>query len=431
MSGNASRPTDPAATGDLSLRAIRRSLEQLAGDSLVRTVIGIWLLSRLVVLTAMTLASSLTVVDRDPDSGVYDAIIQLGNPSQVSQHIQDAVSVADVGWYAAIADTGYESVPYDDSQPRSWAFFPLFPMLWRGAAWMTGEYPLTGMAISHVCLLLGLLVVARLGECFSGDRTFAERAVFYLAFAPTSYFFSLPMTESLFLMLSASSFWAAARGRWWSAGGLGAFAAATRSGGALLLPALIVARIQHLVRAPGLRDSDRSMSYWLSTLGALAPLLLVPIGLLAYMAYLDRVTGNAWAFRDIQSAWGRGSTFGIRSALKPLLGYALDPGGVAVAWNFVTLNACAAVGAIAAAIVLAVRREWAYAVYTISAVVVPLTTLTLDSMARFVLVLFPVYFVLAELGKRRAIDQTIRVAFIATLSLLSALFAAHFSFALA
>jgi hypothetical protein len=158
--------------------------------------------------------------------------------------------------------------------------------------------------------------------------------------------------------------------------------------------------------------------------------LLVPLGLLAYMGFLGSVTGNPMAFRDIESAWGRGSTLGVRSALRPLLDYAADPGSVAADWNLVALNACAAVGALAAAVVLAARRHWAYAVYTFSAVLIPLTTLTLGSMARYVLVVFPVFFVLAEAGRRRAVDQTIRVVFVAALALLSGLFAAHFSFAL-
>jgi hypothetical protein len=403
---------------------VRRRLGLLAGDPLLRAVFGMWLLSRAVVLAAMVLASSLTILDRDPESGVYAAAIRLGDPSKVVQRIQDAVLIADAGWYAAIADTGYESVPYDDSQPRSWAFFPLFPMLWHAAASLTGEYPLTGMALSHLFLLVGLLVVARLAEYFGRDQAFAERAVFYLAFAPNSYFFSLPLTESLFLMLSASSFWAAARGRWWSAGGLGALAAAARPGGILLLPALLVARLQDSI------GWGKQRSHWLRIAAACVPILLVPLGLLAYMAFLSSLTGNPWAFRDIQSAWGRGSTFGVRSTLKPLLDYAADPGGVAADWNLVALNACAAVGAFAAAIVLGVRRQWAYAVYTFSAVLVPLTTLTLGSMARFVLVLFPVFFVLAEVGRHRPVDQTIRVVFVAALGLLSALFAIHISFAL-
>jgi hypothetical protein len=390
----------------------------------VRSIVGIWLLSRLVVLAAMTLASSIAILDRDPESGVYAATIRLGDPSTVVQRLQQAVSIADVGWYAAIADTGYENVAYDDSQLRSWAFFPLFPMLWHAAAAVTGELPLTGMAIAHVFLLVGLLVVGRLGEEYGGDRSFATRAVFYLAFAPNSYFFSIPMTESLFLMLSASSFLAAARGSWIGAGALGALASATRPGGVLLLPALIVARVQDFL------SSGQKASHWPRLVVACVPLLLVPVGLLAYMAFLGNLTGNPWAFRDIQSLWGRGSTFGVRSMLRPLLDYAADPGGVAADWNLVALNACAGVGAIAAAAVLAVRRRWAYALYTFSSIVVPLTTLTLSSMARFVLVLFPVFFVLAEVGRRRAVDQTIRVIFVFALALLSALFATHFSFAL-
>ena len=46
------------------------------------------------------------------------------------------------------------------------------------------------------------------------------------------------------------------------------------------------------------------------------------------------------------------------------------------------------------------------------------------------MVVFPVYIVLAHAGRRHYVDQTIRIIFVALLTLMTALFAAHFALAL-
>jgi hypothetical protein len=46
------------------------------------------------------------------------------------------------------------------------------------------------------------------------------------------------------------------------------------------------------------------------------------------------------------------------------------------------------------------------------------------------MVLFPIYFVLAKAGERPHLDETIRIISIALFTLMTALFAAHFSIAM-
>jgi Gpi18-like mannosyltransferase len=132
-------------------------------------------------------------------------------------------------------------------------------------------------------LLLGPLTLA----C-GGTEEDAARACFYLAFFPTAYFLSLPLPESLFLFLIVGAFFAAHRDRWWLAALLGALATATRPAGGLLLPALALLAIER--------------SVWRR---ALAWLLLIPLGTVAFMLHLYRVTGNAFAFAGVQEDWHR------------------------------------------------------------------------------------------------------------------------------
>ena len=57
---------------------------------------------------------------------------------------------------------------------------------------------------------------------------------------PTSYFFLMPYTESLFFLLAVTAFWGARRGEWAVAATAAALAALTRSVGIVLAPALLV-----------------------------------------------------------------------------------------------------------------------------------------------------------------------------------------------
>jgi hypothetical protein len=398
---------------------LRAGIASIARDPVARAAVTVWLLSRICVAAFMTLGAHVTVYGRDDEAGIYGAAIRLGDPSQVLGRFQQTVLVADVGWYYAIAQSGYEAIPFDTAQQRSWAFFPFFPMLWGATARTTGEFVLTGVALSHVCLLLALVAFARLVERLTSDRQLAARAVFYLGFAPSSYFFSLPLTEALYLLLSVSTISAAAGGQWWRAGALGALGAATRPTGILLFPTLLIARFRS---SPWRRFDARSATEYL-------PLLFVPCGLLGFMWYLSELTGNPWAFRDSQQAWGR--TFGVRSMVLPFLEYVRDPGAVATPWSFTALHVCAVVVAVTAGVVLAVQRHFALAFYTLGGVLLPLSTLSLGAMSRFVVVLFPVFIVLAYFGRLPVIDQAIRVTFVALLAVMAGLFGAHIDFALA
>ena len=76
---------------------------------------------------------------------------------------------------------------------------------------------------------------------------------------------------------------------------------------------------------------------------------------------------------------------------------------------------------------LAKRGEWALALYTLLCVIVPLSSLSLQSMTRYVLVMFPVFMLLAVAGKSERRHQVIQTIFISLSILLAALFAAHFS----
>src|SRR3989440_4919947 len=131
--------------------------------------------------------------------------------------------------YVRIAQFGYQSV-YD------LAFFPLFPALIWTIGHLLGNwsYLFVGTVISNLALLGALFVIYQLAVESLGEQV-ARRTLLYLCIFPTAFFFFAPYNESLFLLLTASTFLAMRQQRWWLAGLLGLLAALTRSAGILLV----------------------------------------------------------------------------------------------------------------------------------------------------------------------------------------------------
>ena len=383
------------------------------GSHAARTVLYVYVLTRLMVFAILIIGGQVNRVVVGSDQTTRDMFLSVGK-IPISRVLRDRVQTADVNWYHSIVAEGYEKKAFDAEKPHNWAFFPAFPLVWRAAAALTGERVVTGILLSNLLFLFALFAVYTAARDFGLDETATERALFYLAAFPFSHFFSLPLTESFFLLLAAGSFCAAKRGMWWLAGLLGGVASGTRVVGIILLPALALLYFQTYGR--GWR---RRSLLWLA---------LIPSGLLAFMYYLYVITGNALAFKDVLVPWGRKTGF----FLTTLLGYLREPLMIIAPWDFRLLNFLAPTLALVCGVVLAKRRQWAYAALTILTVVAALSSSMLQSQARYAMVVFPMYFIVAEwVGARPRLDLTLRAVSLALLALMTALFVARFTIAMA
>jgi Gpi18-like mannosyltransferase len=388
---------------------LSRFIRRLLSDRSVRASLFFGVLSRvIVVIIFLCVGWMKTTPDFYP--GHIDAQISAGRaPARV---LRQEVLTADANWYIGIAEHGYEQGPFKADVPHNWAFFPLFPMTLRLTSYLTSEFVLTGMALSQLFFLLALFLLHRLCLSFGLSADAADRCLSYLAFFPTSYFFSLPLPEALFLMLTVGSFYLAKRERWWLAGLCGAFASATRTAGVLLLPALAILYWQTYRPLRPLRKD-------------MPALLLIPGGLVCFMIYLNAITGNPLAFGGAMAAWGREAGF----FLRPLYDYLHHPAEIAMHWDFRLLNFLAAVLALAAGIVL-LKRQFALATFTLLSALVALSSTILQSQARYMMVVFPIYLVLATWTHRPKVNQMVFAVFLVLFTLMTALFAAHFTMAL-
>jgi hypothetical protein len=374
----------------------------------VYSVLGAFAVGRAAVILLLVIGSQITFVTKDYGT-IWRTEVSL-SAGRIRPEMARMAMVGDAWFYHQIAITGYEAASLNGVPKNTWAFFPVYPLLVRalGGGGDT-SFAIVAVLTSNIALLAALFAVAAAGRALGTPDDDVERATWYLALFPTSYFLSLPMTESLFLLLSATTFLAAARQRWWAAGILGALSSATRVIGICLLPALLLLPLQRKQRLS-------KQQLWL---------LVIPLGLLTFATFLYTRTGDPLAFVHAQVLWGRTSS--ARFAMSfPNTGLVLSK-----PWNFVALNAAAAILMFAAGVWFLVRRQWSYATYTLLSVAVPLSSGSVQSLARYALVDFPLFYWLAGTCQTPTRDRALTAAFVALLGWLIALFTLRLDFALA
>jgi Gpi18-like mannosyltransferase len=307
--------------------------------------------------------------------------------------------------YQAIAERGYAAFEGALFTP------PLYPSLMGAVSSLTGISTLVaGVAISNLAYLGALLAFYRLAQLELKDDQMATRATLYLALFPTSFFFLAAYSEPLLLLGASLAIYAARRRQWLKSGVSAAFAALSRLVGAVLVIPLGYA---------ALRSSRTSSSprRWLAAIGAIAGGMVLPLyawlGLgLDPLAPLEAQTGR---FRGGFSLPGANLLEAVRRLTS---GQAF----MADAFDLVFLILFIACGYF-------VWRKYSKvtAIYYVSMLSLYLVRFAgsqpLLGTARYVLMLFPAFFVLAEWGRRPWANRLILYSSFAGLLFLSGQFA--------
>lgn len=302
----------------------------------------------------------------------------------------------DALWFLRIADRGYSA------EDASAAFFPLYPLVVRVFSFLIGGHPLAaGLLVSNAAFLGALMALYVLTRSELAEEL-ARRAVLYLAVFPTAFFFLAPYSESLFLLLVVGTFWAARRGRWEVAGGLGFLAALTRNVGILLvIPLAIEAVRQGRPSAPG-RTSFRVIVW------SLAP----AVGTLLYLGFWQLESGDWLAPLHQQANWQRSLANpaltlwrGTRDAYRFV---GLYPGGYhLVDWLI-------AVPVLAAAVSALRRFRPSYGAFTWAGIIIPLSSVyagrPLIAFSRYALPIFPLFWAIARWTAGRPFRHDLLVA---------------------
>jgi Gpi18-like mannosyltransferase len=296
----------------------------------------------------------------------------------------------DSEWYKIIASEGY-SYNGDPALTQTVVFYPLYPTLSRLVSEILGIHVIDAMLlVSNAAALAAVLLLFKLVRERFDDRT-ALATVAMISFFPTSIFLSAGYTESLALLLMVSFFLAIARERFLAAAVLAGLAVATRSAGVVLFPVLL----WELWRCRGPRR-------FLIEAGPLS--IVATSGLWLYIIYLGIAFHHPMAFADGQTAFHENTTMSARIlsalTLQPFGRINLtdmSPAGLDQWFTliFIALILCSRFAGVSQGMTL------------FAAMLLALPYLTLcggpagfTSMARFNIVSFPLFVVMALLTNR-------------------------------
>jgi hypothetical protein len=310
----------------------------------------------------------------------------------------------DANQYLDLAQNGYD---FDSERRILFVFFPMYPLLVRATAALTGDYYGAALVVSTLAsVAVGLLLYALVR--LDGPDELAYRAVWFLFIFPTSYFLHTAYTESLFLTFVLGCVLAARKERWALAGAFGACAGFTRLNGLLLLPVLLVEVFECY------RRTRRWDPRWLWV-------ALAAGGTLAYLALNYVEAGDALFFLEAQRSHWVKSLAWPWDGIQRLRGFMEWPGGAQSQYmglhelTFIALGFAGAVGAW-----LALRPS--YAVWMTLNWLLFASNSFIQSTPRYTLTLFPLFILFAALARNRVWN-----AAITTWSLLFlALFTTHF-----
>ncbi len=326
----------------------------------------------------------------------------------------------DSQYYVDIAENGYW---YRPEQQSNVAFFPVYPLLMRLTAPLVGDdVILAGFLLSNVAFLGALFFLYKLTE-LELDSDSAKRTVFYLALFPTSFYFSSVYTESLFLLFALATMYYARRQMWIAAALIGMLAAATRNLGVLLWPLVIWEWLR--VQGWSLKTLHKKES-WTNLLHGfrehwfdLLIIAIIPLGLIAYIYFLQRNFERPLAFIETQAAWGRqnvGPVSVIVQNIKLLLSTTVNKSWMTNFWNTTTLLAFLVMVPF-----IWIRLGEGYAIFVLLILLIPSASAT-SSIIRYVLTSFPAFMLLGWWGRRESVDRTMLICFAVLLGMFVTIF---------
>jgi Mannosyltransferase (PIG-V) len=332
----------------------------------------------------------------------------------------------DAGWYGGIAMDGYSFQARFDRQ-QNVAFFPAFPMLMRATGYPLGAFapgaPMErrmtrllwgGVFVSIAAFAWAAVYLWRLArDTIGADR--APSAVALTAAYPFAVFYSVPYTESLFLLGAIAAIYHFRRGEIVKAAAWGLLVGLTRPNGCFLSVVLALLiferhRFSEIFRFPNLHLSK-------SLAGAAAP----GMGMLIYSAYVKHLTGAWFGWARLHETWGR--SYSGFAPLERVYGWIRDEGLLHVVTNapYDTLNSLGVIFALLMLWPVVRRLGPAYGVFILMNLLPPLLAGGLLSMGRLTSTLFPLFLALAASAPPRAVPPLI-TAFALGQGLVAALF---------
>lgn len=383
-------------------------------DRDTQTVLPIHLSSRLAVLLIGFFG--VTMIGFPPEAATRWRIY--------SNDLLDLPARWDAGWYLSIANGGYTFDPnLDAAIQQNIAFFPAYPMAIRMLAPLFGRETLwTGVLISLAAFFLALVYFLKLARAELGDEDRAATAVMLLAAYPFAVYFSAVYTESLFLLTLVGCVYHFRRDELWRSAAWGVLCGLTRPNGSLVSVVLGLMAIAPLWDAAARRGVMPPPAGWPAIARRLAAAAAPGAGMLAFSAFIYRLTGHPFAWTWQNAAWGRVYR-SLDSVVTDRIDFIANNGWYAyISTQSVDLLYSVSVLLALGAVVPIYRRfGLPYAMLILVTVLPPMAAGGLLSMGRVTSILFPVF-----LWMGAAVPPRHRTAWIAVFACLQGFVAVMF-----
>jgi hypothetical protein len=299
----------------------------------------------------------------------------------------DGFARYDAGWYHGIASQGYV---WREGGRTNLAFFPAYPLLMRAGGWALGgrqqDYYFAGIVVSWLAFAAAMAMLYRLAA-LDLPRPAALRAVAYAAAFPFAYFFGMVYSESLFLLALVTAAYALRTRQWLLAGAAAALLTATRVTGVMALPGLALIAWHAAGRDANVR------------VRAAAAMAASLVGIGVYSIFNYQVSGSPFAWYTSITFWGYhpgGNPFGgVAGLLQHLATRPYEYLTTERMAPYDTLNALAALGALALTPWIWRRHGFGYALIVIAGLMLPLSSGQFEGLGRYCAVQFPIALALA------------------------------------
>lgn len=272
--------------------------------------------------------------------------------------------------YIDIAENGYSYEGKGDL--ANIVFFPLYPFLIFLFSFIFINFKLTAWLLSVAFLIFAAYFLVKLTKRFHKKIKLFEPVLFLLIF-PAAFFLNAIYTESLFLFLSIAVFYFSFKKNFWLAGIFGLLAALTRVTGILLF----VPVFMEFVKVYKLKNILNKN---------LIPVFFIPLGTFLFLLFHYLSFDNFLLFFEVESSWGRSFEFNESHFSF------FSPASIS---NFI-LDMLYLIFALTASGLIFLKIRKSYGVYMLLTILVAVSTGTLMSIGRYILVLFPMFIWLAS-----------------------------------
>ncbi|MBI4028812.1 MAG: hypothetical protein HY376_00375 [Candidatus Blackburnbacteria bacterium] len=309
--------------------------------------------------------------------------------------------------FLRIATEGYKNFDF--------AFFPLYPFLI--SVLNLGQPLYAGLAISLLSFLGGLVILRKI-VLLDFDKKIADAAVLVVCIFPLSFFYNSVYSDSLFFLVTLTSFYFARRQEWAAAGFFAGLASLARLSGIAILPALAV---EWYLQNKGRYPISKMLVPFLKS-GLLA-IVFGLMGIGGYILGLSFFKGDPFLFQKSMVAWGQsGFVFPLRVVFRYLRIFASVDYHLLIYWiailEFVTIFTYFGL-----AIYVWRKVRASYAVFMIILLLLVPFTGTFAGTPRYMLHLFPGFIAIAILMQKNIwLKKAIIVLFLILGSVLTALF---------